>query len=438
MSNGYITVHNLKLHFFINGIINNKHPSGIVGEIKGKNTMKNAENGRLKILAVDDEPLILDLYERILSPASDGFGESPVVLDQISSNQSSISFDLTLCSDGNEAVEKVKSTIAQGEPMAIAFIDMRMSPGPDGLMTAEAIRSIDPYIQIVFVTGFSDINLQELASRVPPVDKLLYLQKPFQFQEIWQFASSLSAKWKVEQEFRKIQAELEDMVERRTFSLKEANKKKEKEIKARIQTEKTLNATLENLQKTMKGTIQAMANTVETRDPYTAGHQRRVACLARSIAEEIGLSEKQIEGVYMSGVIHDLGKISVPAEILAKPGRITETEFNLIKIHPQVGYDILKGIEFSWPIAMTMLQHHERMDGSGYPQGLQGEQIIEEARIVAVADVVEAMASHRPYRPALGIHIALEEIQKKKGTFFDRKVVDACLTLFNEKKYQIE
>ena len=400
--------------------------------------IKSAENGRLKILAVDDEPLILDLYERILSPETGGIGESQAFLDHINSNKPSVSFDLTLCSDGNQAVKKIKTAVEQDEPMAIAFIDMRMSPGPDGLKTAEAIRSLDPYIQIVFVTGFSDINLQELASRVPPVDKLLYLQKPFQFQEIWQFASSLSAKWKVEKEFRTIQAELEDMVEKRTFSLKKANKKLEEEIKARIHTEKTLNRTLENLQKTMKGTIQAMASTVETRDPYTAGHQRRVASLARSIAKEMGLSKEKVEGVYMCGVIHDLGKISVPAEILAKPGRITETEFNLIKTHPKVGYEILKGIEFPWPIAEMVYQHHERMDGSGYPDSVSGDQIIEEARIIAVADVVEAMASHRPYRPALGIKVALEEIEKKKGTFFDRRAVDACLTLFNEKKFQIE
>ena len=400
--------------------------------------IKSAENGRLKILAVDDEPLILDLYERILSPETGGIGESQAFWDHINSNKPSVSFDLTLCSDGNQAVKKIKTAVEQDEPMAIAFIDMRMSPGPDGLKTAEAIRSLDPYIQIVFVTGFSDINLQELASRVPPVDKLLYLQKPFQFQEIWQFASSLSAKWKVEKEFRTIQAELEDMVEKRTFSLKKANKKLEEEIKARIHTEKTLNRTLENLQKTMKGTIQAMASTVETRDPYTAGHQRRVASLARSIAKEMGLSKEKVEGVYMCGIIHDLGKISVPAEILAKPGRITETEFNLIKTHPKVGYEILKGIEFPWPIAMTVLQHHERMDGSGYPDSVSGGQIIEEARIIAVADVVEAMASHRPYRPALGINVALEEIEKKKGTFFDRRAVNACLTLFNKKKFQIE
>lgn len=195
-------------------------------------------------------------------------------------------------------------------------------------------------------------------------------------------------------------------------------------------------ASLENLRKSLEGIIQAMALTVETRDPYTAGHQRRVADLACSIATELGLSEEQINGIRFSGLIHDLGKISVPAEILSKPGRINELEFNLIKSHPQVGYDILRKIEFPWPIAQIVLQHHERIDGSGYLQGLSGQDILMEARVLAVADIVEAMASHRPYRPALGVDKALEEISQNKGILYDPCAAEACSKVFAEKGYR--
>ena len=204
-------------------------------------------------------------------------------------------------------------------------------------------------------------------------------------------------------------------------------------VSSRKQIEKTLN----DLRKALGGTIEAMALTVETRDPYTAGHQRRVANLARSIASEMGVSKAQIQGVRMAGVIHDIGKISVPGEILSKPGNISQNEFGIIKEHPQVGYNILKTVDFPWPIAQIVLQHHERMDGSGYPNGISGENILLEARILAVADVVEAMASHRPYRAALGINLALNEISKNCGSSYDSKVVDACLRLFNEKGYRL-
>ncbi len=177
--------------------------------------------------------------------------------------------------------------------------------------------------------------------------------------------------------------------------------------------------------------------TVETRDPYTAGHQRRVADLARAIATEMNLPADQIDGIRMAAAIHDLGKISVPAEILSKPTKLTNIEFGLIKTHSQSGYDILKDIDFPWPIARMVLEHHERMNGSGYPNGLTGDNILMESRILAVADVVESMASHRPYRPSLGIEAALEEIEKNKGTLYDNAVADACLRLFREKGYQL-
>ncbi len=194
----------------------------------------------------------------------------------------------------------------------------------------------------------------------------------------------------------------------------------------------------EKLQKALKSTIQAIGLTTETRDPYTAGHQKRVAQLAYAIAKEMGLSEIQSEGIHVAGLVHDIGKMSVPAEILSKPSGLTDMEYRLVQGHPQVAYDILRTIEFPWPVAQIVLQHHERLDGSGYPHGITGEEIMLEARILAVADVVEAMASHRPYRPALGMDAALEEIALRKGNLYDSDVVDVCLRLFAEKDFQFE
>ncbi len=184
------------------------------------------------------------------------------------------------------------------------------------------------------------------------------------------------------------------------------------------------------LQKALDGTIQAMAMVVEMRDPYTARHQRRVAKLAYAVAESMALSEEQVHSVCVAAGVHDIGKIGVPAEILSKPGLLGRVEASMIRSHPRIGYDILKSIEFPWPIAQIVFQHHERMDGSGYPSGLLGESILLEAKILGVADVVEAMASHRPYRPAPGIDKALEEISKNSGSLYDPEVVAACSSVF--------
>ena len=191
------------------------------------------------------------------------------------------------------------------------------------------------------------------------------------------------------------------------------------------------------LRQSLEQSIQTVAATVETRDPYTAGHQRRVAELATAIAQEMGLPEEQINGLHLAATIHDLGKIHIPAEILSKPGRLSPIEFELIKTHPQEGYNILKDVKFPWPIADTILQHHERLDGSGYPQGLKDGKIILEAKILAVADVVEAITSHRPYRPGFGLDAALEEIELNRDKLYDAQVADACLRLFRERGYQL-
>lgn len=203
-----------------------------------------------------------------------------------------------------------------------------------------------------------------------------------------------------------------------------------------LRLEKRLEQSLEDLKKTLNGTIEAISLMSEMRDPYTSGHQKRVAQLACAIAKEIGFTEDRIEGIRISGLLHDIGKIVVPAEILSKPGRLNDYEFAIIRTHAKVGYDILKGLHFPSPVAQTVLQHQERLDGSGYPGSLKEEEIILEARILAVADVVEAMSNHRPYRPALGINKALLEIEQKKGIHYDPDVVNACCKTFTENGFQ--
>lgn len=199
-----------------------------------------------------------------------------------------------------------------------------------------------------------------------------------------------------------------------------------------------LRRSLDKFRRAMEGTIKAMALTIETRDPYTAGHQRRVTSLACEIAKAMNLSGDRTNGIRMAALIHDIGKIYVPAEVLAKPTSLTDTEFSLFKAHPQVGYEILRTVEFPWPVAEIVLQHHERMDGSGYPAGLLGENTLLEARILGVADVVEAMSSHRPYRPALGIKKALEEISLNNGILYDPNVAEACFKIFKEKRFKFK
>ncbi len=205
----------------------------------------------------------------------------------------------------------------------------------------------------------------------------------------------------------------------------------------REQAEGKVRLYVEQLERAMGATLRSVAIMVEQRDPYTAGHERRVGELAAAIGIEMGLSEETINGLRMSGYVHDIGKISVPAELLSKPSKLSSVEFALIKTHVQTGYDILKDVEFPWPLTTVILQHHERLDGSGYPHGLKGDEIIVEARIMAVADVVEAMQSHRPYRPSLGIELALHEIEQNSGKFYDPQVVAACLRMFREKNYTI-
>ena len=385
--------------------------------------MSEPANYRYRILVVDDDPTILDLYQMILKPKN----PLPDLPD----------FEVTCCSQGDDAVACVKRSIEENAPYALAFLDLNMPPGPDGQWTAEQIHGLDSSVNIVIVTGYRAGDSGELAHRASISDKLLYLQKPFHHREIIQFATALTAKWQAEKQLLSIHSDLEDLVERRTAELVESNKQLKIEIANRKRMQLELQDSFENLKMVMNSTIQAITMTIEKRDPYTSGHQQRVAELTRAIAREIGLADNQIEGIYMAAAIHDIGKISLPAEILSKPVKLSDIELILIQAHAQTGYDILKGIQFPWPIAEIVLQHHERVDGSGYPRHLVGDDILLEARIVGVADVVETMASHRPYRPSRGIDKALEEISQNRGILYDPLVVDTCLKLFYEKGFEL-
>jgi PAS domain S-box-containing protein/putative nucleotidyltransferase with HDIG domain len=211
-----------------------------------------------------------------------------------------------------------------------------------------------------------------------------------------------------------------------------------RDVTVRKRAEQAARTGTVKLVKAMEDTLQAMAMIVEMRDPYTAGHQRRVSQLSCAIADGMGFSADQVTGLRLAGLIHDIGKVRVPAEILTNPNRLTEAEKTMIKMHPVLGYDVLKTLDLPWPVAKIVHQHHERMNGSGYPLGLVGKDIIPEARVLAIADVVEAIASHRPYRPALGIDKALEEISKQKNTLYDSDAVDSCLKLFKERGFKLQ
>jgi putative nucleotidyltransferase with HDIG domain len=392
--------------------------------------MMDANN---RILIVDDDAGVRNSYRDILKreEKKDILSEGAALFSGAPSDVGPLrqkSYDLTLVENGEQGVAAAKQAAEAGRPFAMAFVDMKM-PGIDGAETARQIWELDPGVFIVIVTAYSDATpdrIVHLAGR----EDLLYLRKPFNINEIKQFARCLTARWALRQE-RNLLAD----------RLKSANEGLEQQVEERTRelqkSEDELRATLSRLRKALGATIEALAATAEARDPYTAGHQRRVANLARAIATEMGLPKDDIEAIRMAGAIHDIGKIRVPTEILNRPGKIQELEMKLIRMHPEVGFEILKRIDFPWPVAQIELQHHERLDGSGYPQGLKDGEILTPAKVIAVADVVEAMTSHRPYRPGLGIDAALAEIEKNRGILYDAEAVDACLRLFREKGFQL-
>jgi putative two-component system response regulator len=309
------------------------------------------------------------------------------------------------CALATNAVEARKHLSNQTYELVISDIIM---PGESGLDLMRFILSKNPETAAVMVTGQDDPRIAEIALDIGVYD---YIIKPFGRNEVLISMANALRRRKLNIENQKQREHLEQIIIERTSELQDSIRK---------------------FHKSLEGAIQAIAFTVEMRDPYTAGHQARVADLASAIAREMGYPEEKISVIHMAGSIHDIGKIAIPAEILIKPIALTNNEFGLIRAHPKIAYDILKNIDFPWPLAQIVLQHHERLNGSGYPEGLRGEDILPEAKILAVADVVEAMSSHRPYRPAHNIKKAQEEIQTKSGILYDAGVVQACLEVLSK------
>lgn len=341
----------------------------------------------MKILIVDDEAPIRNLLKQILE---------------------SQAHDCLTAKDAEEAAH-----IVEENDIDLLLSDINM-PGKSGLDFVRDVLPANPTLAVIMVTAVVDHMLAESLLKLGVYD---YITKPIDKTRV--LISVANALNRLELQIANLayRESLEEMVQDRTEALEQ---------------------TLGKMKHMVDGIVHAIAHIVETRDPYTAGHQRRVADLARAVAGKLGLSDRQIQGVHIAGLIHDVGKITVPSEILSKPTRLSNIEFSLIKTHSEVGYNILKSIEFPWPIAQSVYQHHERIDGSGYPQHLKKEDILIEARILAVCDVVEAMASHRPYRAGLGIDTALAEIRKNAGIFYDHEVAKACEELFTQDHYQLE
>jgi response regulator RpfG family c-di-GMP phosphodiesterase len=318
----------------------------------------------------------------------------------------------TLAAEGYEVRAAINGTLAlraaSSSPPELILLDIRM-PDMDGFEVCRRLKAHPDTreIPVIFVSAMTEMDEKLEGFKLGAVD---FVTKPYQREE-------LLARVSTHLKLVRLSNHLEELVEERSRDLLESTRK---------------------LRSNMLDFVTAIAATVEIRDPYTAGHQRRVANLAVAIAKELALPEEQIEGLMLASVVHDIGKIRIPAEILSKPGRLDEWERGIIVQHPQSGYDILQSIDFPWPIARIVLQHHERLDGSGYPQALKGDDIILEARILAVADTVEAMASHRPYRPGLGLPMALDEIRRGSATLYDPGVVDACLRVCHSGEFEFE
>ena len=324
--------------------------------------------------------------------------------------------------NGDEGLDYFKNNRVD---IVIADLKMHIMSGLEMIKHCREVT--DDFISII-TTGHGD---QEAAIEALRMGVFNYLRKPISLEEL-----IISVNKGIDLLFlqRALSAHKRELEIESAIKNQYANNL-EKIIEERT---KELQQSYQKLQKTMESTINIIDKIAEVRDPYTAGHQLKVSKLATAIAQEMKLPQDKIEGTRIASLIHDIGKISTPAEILSKPTKLNEIEYSLIKDHSQIGYDILKSIDFPWPIAQIVLQHHERLNGSGYPQGLKGEDILLEARIMGVADVVEAMSSHRPYRPALGIDKALEEISQNRGILYDPEVVDVCFKLFKEKSFKFE
>ncbi|MDR4497363.1 MAG: response regulator [Candidatus Scalindua sp.] len=339
----------------------------------------NLEKEKPTVMVVDDERSVLKTTEVLLEEEG---------------------YLVKLCLTGKEAIEKLDKNINA------VVLDINM-PDITGLEVFEKIKAKNPYVPIIFHTGVAKKreDRRDIRRQFKPHAYVIKGSDPEQLLDT--VASAVESYGNI---LRNVKFS-EDLY-------------------------RELQHSSDKLRTNMEETIQAMALTVEIRDPYTAGHQLRVADLACVIAREMDITDEQIEGIQLAGIIHDVGKIRIPSEILNKSGPLSEIELSMIQTHPQVGYDILKTIEFKWPIAKIVYQHHEKVNGSGYPLGIKGNEMLLESRILCVADVVEAMTLHRPYRPALGVDKALDEILQNKGTLYDSNVVEACLSDFRDKGFR--
>jgi putative nucleotidyltransferase with HDIG domain len=343
-------------------------------------------------------------------------------------------YEVLQCSDGREGLE-----LFRRESPDLVLVDLRM-PEKNGLEVLAEITAESPETPVIIVSGTGVMRDAIEALRLGAWD---FVTKPIQDMGVLDHAVRRALeRARLIKENRRHREHLEDEIKHRTEEIRQqaselemTNEMLKEEILERWRVEEELKRSISDLQKTIDGAITTISLIGEIRDAYTGGHQRRVAQLARAVAEEMGLGEERTRGVYVAGMLHDIGKISVPIEILCKPSGLNALEYSMLKIHPRISWEILKEIEFPWPVAQIVRQHHERMDGSGFPDRLKGDEILVESRIIGVADVVEAMASHRPYREALGIRNALEEIQKNRATLYDPDVVDACVRLFGEKGF---
>ncbi len=358
---------------------------------------------RHSILLIDDEEAILDIITMML--ADEGY-------------------DLQTAGSAEEGIK-----ILKGSPNFSLIISDQMMPGMTGVQFFTQARTICPNAMRVLLTGYTDTDA--IIEAINSGGIHLYLTKPCHRDDLLYTINQMLAKAELLIENRR----LDDLVKKQNIELLELNKSLEEKVRLKTlhldQRAQELKTSYERIRLILEGTVLGMSKMVESRDPYTAGHQQQVSRIACIIAGKMSLPENQIEAIRIAGSLHDIGKIAVPSEILTKPGRLGRLEMEMVKTHSQNAYDILKTIEFPYPIAQIILQHHERMDGSGYPQGLSGKDILLEARIIGVADVLEAMSAHRPYRPALGIEIAMGEIVKNRGTLYDPQVVDACLSIYH-------
>lgn len=359
---------------------------------------------RHSILIIDDEEAILDIMTMTL--ADEGY-------------------DLHTAGSAEEALQILR----RSQNFSLIISDQLM-PGMTGVQFFAKAREICPSALRVLLTGYTDTDA--IIEAINSGGIHLYLTKPWRKNELLYAINQTLSKAELLIENRR----LDELVKKQNMELLELNKNLEEKVRLKTlhldQRAEELKTSYEKIQIILEGTVLAMSKIVESRDPYTAGHEQEVARIACIIARKMSLPEDQIEAIRIAGLLHDIGKIAVPSEILTKPGRLSQLEMEMVKTHSQKAYDILKTIEFPHPIAQIILQHHERVNGSGYPQGLTGEDILLEAKIIGVADVLEAMSAHRPYRAALGIEAAVDEIARHHGTLYDAAVADACLEIYRQ------